>query len=240
MHKHKKSSTLLTISRNTPDTASLRLENQYIVRHIRSLTENTFVLRFDRNEMNFQAGQHLTLGLPGDTQTREYSIYSSTDQPFLEVLVREVNDGLVSKKLHRVNVGDLLQVEGPFGFFTLYDKLPDNKKYLFIATGTGIAPFHSIIGSNPKLNYKILHGVRYRNEAYEKDFYSPEKYTSCTSRDQQGEFFGRVTDYLNTYYEADSDTLVYLCGNYEMIYQVYNILTSKGLNPDQIKTEVYF
>lgn len=198
------------------------------------------MLRFDRNQMIFDAGQHITLGFPGDNQIREYSIYSYTSQSFLEVLVREVENGLVSRKLHQIKIGDTLQVEGPFGFFKLDENQLEKKKYLFIATGTGIAPFHSFVGSYPGLNYKILHGVRYANEAYERSFYPPERYLLCTSRDQQGDFFGRVTDYLSLHNEVDSDTLVYLCGNYEMIYQVFNILTTKGINPDQIKTEVYF
>ncbi len=219
---------------------SVKPEKQYVVRQIRSLTDTTFVLRFDRNNMIFNAGQYITLGLPDDAQTREYSIYSSTDQPYLEILIREVDNGLISKRLHHIKEGTMLKVEGPFGFFTLDEKLIKKNSYLFIATGTGIAPFHSIAGSYPDLNFQILHGVRYASEAYERNFFPVEKYVLCTSRDQQGDFYGRVTDYLTIYDETDSDTLVYLCGNYEMIYQVYDILTTRGLNPNQIKTEVYF
>jgi ferredoxin--NADP+ reductase len=242
MHKIKKNKPLILNSSHTAPTevSTLHLENQYTIRKIRSLTEKSFILQFDRNDMDFIAGQHITLGLPGDTQIREYSIYSSTNQPYLEVLIREVDEGKVSKKLHKLQVGDRLKVEGPFGFFTLNKNSTENKKYLFIATGTGIAPFHSIIGSNPSLNYKLLHGVRYANEAYERNFYAPGKYILCSSRDQQGDFYGRVTDYMSLNSEGLSDSLIYLCGNYEMIYQAYNILTTNGLNPDQIKTEVYF
>ena len=115
----------------------------------------------------------------------------------------------------------------------------DKGKFLFIATGTGIAPFHSLTGSYPDFDYTIIHGVRYATEAYESSSFPQDRYVLCTSRDAEGDFKGRVTDYLATH-EVDSDTLVYLCGNCDMIYEVYDQLTSRGIDSDQIKTEVYF
>jgi ferredoxin--NADP+ reductase/benzoate/toluate 1,2-dioxygenase reductase subunit len=189
--------------------------------------------------MEFVPGQHIVLGIPGDNQTREYSVYSSIDKEYLEVIIREVEEGIVSRKLHRVKEGDKVYVDGPFGFFTLDERLLSERKYLFVATGTGIAPFHSIIGSYSEFNYKLLHGVRFGDEAYEKNSYDPGRYTLCTTKDSKGDFKGRVTDYLRAN-AVDSDTLVYLCGNCEMIYEVYDLLTSGGLDSDQIRTEVYF
>jgi ferredoxin/flavodoxin---NADP+ reductase len=242
MHKNRRSknSLLRTEKVQEIEMSELKIEKIYRVQQIRNLTNTSYILRFDRNEMEFRAGQHITLGLPGDAQVREYSIYSPVTQPYLEVLIREVENGLVSKKLHRIREGDILKVDGPFGFFTLNNQKIENTQYLFIATGTGIAPFHSIAGSYPGLNYRILHGVRYASEAYGRDSYPANRYTLCTSGDTGGNFHGRVTDYLALQDKVDSDTLVYLCGNVEMIYEVYDILTSQGFNPDHIKTEVYF
>ena len=221
------------------DKLIVEAQPEYRVMQVRDLTDTTYVLRFTRNNMEFEPGQHIVLGIPGDNQTREYSIYSSVDQEFLEVIVREVEEGIVSRKLRRIKEGDLVYVDGPFGFFSLDEESMQEKKYLFIATGTGIAPFHSMIGSYPDFNFKLLHGVRFAEEAYERSSYNSEKYILCTSRDSKGDFDGRVTDYLMTN-EVDSDTLVYLCGNCEMIYEVYDLLTSSGMDSDQIRTEVYF
>lgn len=209
------------------------------VHEARNLTASTYVLRFDRNGMDFTPGQHITLGLPGDSQLREYSIYSPVSANYLEVIIKEVENGLVSKKLRKLQKGDIVNVEGPFGFFTLDTKKLQTSKYLFIATGTGIAPFHSIIKSYTGLNYTLLHGIRTGDEQYEAAEYEAGRYIGCTSRDKLGNFHGRVTDYLlkNSF---SSDTLVYLCGNYEMIHAVYDILTTKGISPDNIRTEVYF
>ena len=93
----------------------------------------------------------------------------------------------------------------------------------FIGTGTGIAPFHSMTGSYPGLNYTLLHGVRYGMKPTKGHHYPEERYMLCTSRDQEGDFNGRVTDYLRQM-TLNSDTLVYLCGNCDMIYDVYDLL----------------
>lgn len=240
MSKKIKSKGLVEVSEVTSkDIDTVKPDTLYTIRDVRHLTETTYVLRFDKNDMEFNPGQHLTLGVTGDTQLREYSIYSPNNVDYLEVLIKEVEEGLVSKRLKKMQPGNVVNVEGPFGFFTLDEDKLSSKKILFIATGTGIAPFHSMVKSLPDFNYKILHGIKYGEERYEANEYPEGKYISCTSRDKEGDFHGRVTDYLNQH-AVDSNTLVYLCGNYEMIHAVYDILTNKGLSPDNIRTEVYF
>jgi ferredoxin--NADP+ reductase/benzoate/toluate 1,2-dioxygenase reductase subunit len=188
--------------------------------------------------MNFRAGQHITLGIPGNNQVREYSIYSTEQDTSLEVLIKEVDTGLVSKQLKKLVPGELLEVDGPFGYFNI-DMKNMNRKFLFIGTGTGLAPFRSITGSYPLLDYTLLHGVKYAEEAYENQYYKRDRYILCTSRDNRGDFNGRVTDYLKQM-SLDSETLVYLCGNCDMIYDVYDYLTIHGFPSGNIKTEVYF
>jgi ferredoxin/flavodoxin---NADP+ reductase len=228
------------------DTAPIiqsNAETQYIrkiyrLQQVRQLTPETYVLRFDRNGMNFRAGQHITLGISGNNQVREYSIYSTEQDPSLEVLIEEVDNGLVSKQLRKLMPGALLEVDGPFGYFTIAEK-HGHKKFLFIGTGTGIAPFRSMACSYPGLDYKVLHGVRYVSEAYERHHFPKENYILCASRDAEGNYKGRVTDYLRQM-TLDSDTMVYLCGNCDMIYEVYDLLTSRRFPSGNIKTEVYF
>lgn len=213
--------------------------NKYKVDHVRDLTESTYIVRMERNGMEFQPGQNLNLGLAGDTEKRDYSIYSSDKDEFLEILVKEVDDGLVSKQLKRMKPGDDLEVDGPFGFFTIREKDLDTRKFLFIASGTGVAPFHSITRSFPGINYKLLHGVRFANESYEKDHYEPERYVSCVSKDEGGDFKGRVTDYIKAN-PVDKETLCYLCGNVNMIYDVFDILKEQGVPSENLHAEVYF
>ena len=240
MSKKPKSKRLVEVGNSVSTvTESVQPDLLYRVHHIKNLTESTYILRFDKNGMEFTPGQHITLGMVGDNQLREYSIYSPNNVNYLEVLIKEVDSGTVSRKLKKLQPGNVVNAEGPFGFFTIDEKKIATGKFLFVATGTGIAPFNSIINSFPGLNYKILHGVRSGNEQYESQQYPADRYISCVSREKAGSFHGRVTDYLAKN-NVDSDTLVYLCGNYEMIHTVYDILTTKGLSPDNIRTEVYF
>lgn len=209
------------------------------LRSIRNLTASAYILQFDRNEMEFQAGQYITLGHKDDVDVREYSIYSAEHDRYMEVLIKEVEEGKLSKKLKNISVGEELRIDGPFGFFTLSPAAIKQRKFLFVASGTGISPFHSMIQSYPGLNYHLLHGVRYGNEAYEKDHYHRDKITVCTSRDDKGNYQGRVTDYLRKH-PVDNDTHVYLCGNCNMIYDVYDILSEQKFSSDNIHAEVYF
>lgn len=239
MGKKGKSKRLVEVNETAHDIGTVTPDTLYRIQEVRNLTDTTYILKFDKNDMGFEPGQHITLGLIGDSQLREYSVYSPNNVDYLEVIIKEVEDGLVSKKLRRLQKGDIVNVDGPFGYFTIDTKKATTQKHLFIATGTGIAPFHSIINSTPDLDYTLLHGIRFGNEQYEADSYEKGRYIACTSRDEKGHFHGRVTDYL-TKNNVDSNTFVYLCGNYEMIHTAYDILTTKGLSPDNIRTEVYF
>ena len=211
----------------------------YKVKGVKNLTESTYLLSISKNDMNFKPGQHLVAGIEGTKDAREYSIYSGQNAENLEILVREVEEGDVSKKLRKVASGERLKIKGPYGFF-MYNASPLNhKKFLFIASGTGIAPFHSFVQSYPDAEYTIIHGIRNCEEAYQRDHYKEGSYVACTSRDINGDYHGRLTDYLRQA-ELDPESQVYLCGNSEMIVETMRILESKGIKQSQMYTEVYF
>ncbi|MGW8313985.1 MAG: ferredoxin--NADP reductase [Bacteroidales bacterium] len=211
----------------------------FVTEQVRILTPSTYVVRFSRNEMKFNPGQHLILGLPGSDALREYSIYSGADDPFLEVLIKEVDEGMVSKTLKNIAEGDRLEVKGPYGFFLGNAPAATGRPLLFIASGTGIAPFHSYVRSYPRSDYRIIHGVRNMEEAYEMFNFSRDRLHLCTSRDPDGDFEGRLTEYLKET-ELNAGELVYLCGNSHMIYDAMDILHDKGVPQRNIFTEVYF
>lgn len=211
----------------------------YKVVEIKHLTDSTFVLKLPKSRFKFYAGQHVSLSIKGDYQSREYSIYSAEEGETLELLVKEVDGGYFSPKLKHLKEGDYVEIHGPFGKFGLDKKKLDSHKHVFIASGTGIAPFHSMVLSYPSLDYQIIHGVRYANEAYEKEHYDDDKFVICTSRDNSGDFQGRVTEYIKKT-EFDKNTAFYLCGNSDMIFDAMEILKEKGFDRDNVNVEVYF
>lgn len=207
------------------------------VLEIRKLTEETAVVRIERIGLDFEPGQYIRVGVEGDPEIRDYSVYSGNNADYVEVLVRRVEDGLVSKQLCDLAVGDSVSVGGPYGHFKLIEDVR-SKPLLLIATGTGISPFHSFADSYEGLSFKLIHGTARQDEAYESNFYNGN-YIHCVSRDEGGDFKGRVTDYLKTL-DLDPDTNAFLCGNCDMIYEAFDMLQDKGLPTGQIHTEVYF
>jgi ferredoxin--NADP+ reductase/benzoate/toluate 1,2-dioxygenase reductase subunit len=63
--------------------------------------------------------KYITLGFGGSIDRREYSIYSAEQDNYLEVLIKEVEDGLLSKKLKKCKTGEKLDIDGTFGHFSL-------------------------------------------------------------------------------------------------------------------------
>lgn len=214
-------------------------ESFYKVSEIRQLTNETFSLKMPKARFAFKAGQHISLGIRGDYQSREYSIYSSANDENLEVLVKEVENGYFTPKLRKLKSGDVVEIHGPFGKFGMEPKDAENGKFVFVASGTGIAPFRSIVRTYPEIDYTLIHGVRYADEAYDKHEYATDRYILCTSRDAKGTYHGRLTGYLKNCTFA-AETEFYLCGNSDMIFDALEILKEKGFERDQIHCEVYF
>lgn len=216
------------------------INNTVTVLGTRNLTDSTYVLRIGRGGLEFEAGQYISLGLPGNHEKREYSIYSGIYDEYLEILVREIAEGgTVSRQLKHLQTGAHVEMDGPFGFFTLKEENRNGEKPVFIASGTGIAPFHSFVRSFPGLDYSLIHGVRFGEEAYERETYGRAQYLLCTSRDQNGDFHGRVTDYMGKNPHGQNCDY-YLCGNNNMIHEVYDILREQGVETGRIHAEVYF
>jgi ferredoxin/flavodoxin---NADP+ reductase len=119
----------------------MSIDNTHELLSIRNLTSSAYVLRLSRRGLAFKAGQHILLGQAGSIHNREYSIYSGEEDDFFEVLVKEVDDGLVSKQLKKVKLATNFSWKAHLVFLQLIPNLIDKAKFLFVATGTGIAPF---------------------------------------------------------------------------------------------------
>ena len=212
---------------------------KHTVLEIISLTPETFILRLDRQDFKFEPGQYDVLRMPDELKGREYSIFSATTDTYLDFLIREIPGGEFSRSLRHLSAGSKIDVDGPKGYFVLEARSKQGAPIMMIATGTGIAPFHSFVKSYPQLNYRVVHGVHFADEAYGHESFHPDRFIVCSSRLDDGDFFGRVTDYLKQI-TVDKNTICYLCGNSEMIDQVTTILEGYGLPPENIRTEVFF
>jgi ferredoxin-NADP reductase len=94
------------------------------------------------DDIDFVAGQYV--GIQYDRTPRAYSLASSPTQDDLEICVRRVPGGRLSPRIcDGLAVGDELTVRGPYGELTLQDMSAQDM--VFLATGTGVAPFKSMI-----------------------------------------------------------------------------------------------
>lgn len=205
----------------------------------RSVSRDAFVLTLERRHEVVRAGRHVEVGLPGSA-SRPYSLYSGESDPSLEVLVRRVDGGLVSPQLAVLQPGDLVEVGAPRGRFTLTSAGP-GEKLLFLATGTGVAPFRSFIRSRPELDYTLVHGVREPEDDFAAEWAPPPRRVLCVSgpRVPQGAVGGRLTVWLDAMDLTVYDR-VYLCGNARMIVEALPKLVEQGLSEEFIHTETYF
>lgn len=143
--------------------------------------ESLFSFRTSRSPtLRFRNGHFVMIGLPVDGKPlmRAYSIASANHEEHLEFFSIKVQNGPLTSRLQHLKVGDKLLVsKKPVGTLVLDDLLPGKNLYLF-GTGTGLAPFMSII-QDPETYERfekvvLLHGVRQVSELAYADFITRE------------------------------------------------------------------
>ena len=212
---------------------------RHLVQSVRRLTATTFVIRVDRHAFRALAGQHVTLGPHRFAINREFSIYSSPDDPYLEFLIIARAGSETACALQQAQPGDEVDLAGPYGEFRIVAPEDRTRRYLFVATGVGIAPFHCFVRHYPGLDYRIIHGVARLEDRYEMADYERSRYVACVSREEGGDFKGRVTDYLREH-PVEPDRLCLICGHSAMVASAYDLLRGQGVPSDNLLTETFF
>lgn len=232
------------------------------VLQIRQLTTSVrqFFIEVHPNEtiFDFLPGQFITLDLPvSDKRLNRWRSYSIANHPdgtnILELCIVQSDEGLGTKYLfHEVVEGTELKFKGPDGGFVLPGNL--QTELVFICTGTGIAPFRSMINKVIKndMSFKKIHlvfGCRTASDILYKDEFQKIveekinfKYDVALSRDDHPDFHhGYIHDiYLKQYAEVSPDRQFYLCGWSSMIDEaVVNLIIKMGYDKSQIHYELY-
>ncbi len=202
------------------------------------IAEGVYLLGFER-DFEFKAGQVIGIGMEKEGPRRLYSICSGEREHEIMILYNVVEEGYLTPRLCDLTEGDEIWVTGPRGEF-LYDSAPA----LWIASGTGVAPFYSMLRSGQHENKTLIHGERYLERFYFYNEFSEtlgEQYTRCCSaEDDPAVFRGRVTAYLQQVAALPSDFKYYLCGRAEMVVETRDILIARGIPYNQIISEIYF
>lgn len=215
--------------------------------------------------LDFRAGQFVTMDLPiSDKRLKRWRSYSIASAPNgnkeLELCIVKFDGGAASEYLFNdVKIGTEIKFKGPDGTFTL--KEPIEKNLVFICTGTGVAPFRSMIWDihkNNKPHHKIhlIFGTRTaENILYRSEFELLQKemlgfkYSVALSREEHLNptdfsfevFKGYVHQaYLTEYESVGPDVDFYICGWSNMIDDaVANLLLKLKYDKSQIHYELY-
>lgn len=202
------------------------------------IAESACILKFPRT-FDFQAGQVVALGTSPAMAPRLYSIASGEQDPEIEILFTEKNDGALTPILSQLQPGDKLMVSKPFGKFTGIE--PGS---VLIAAGTGIAPFLSVLRSGKAPGATLIHGASYPDYFYYRDDLTKmldSDYIRCCSRVSDGDWFhGRVTAFIDQWAALDPGRKHYLCGSAEMVVNTRDVLISKGVPFKHIDAEIFF
>ena len=222
-------------------------------------TDRLFSFTTTRDQaLRFSNGHFTMIGLRGDNGKpllRAYSIASANYEEHLEFLSIKVQDGPLTSKLQHIQVGDTIVVgRKPTGTL-LIDYLTPAKRLYLIGTGTGLAPFMSII-RDPETYERfeqvvLLHGVREVKELAYRDYITQELpqneflgemvskqllYYPTVTR-EAFEHQGRVTDLLETgKISADlgipalnaAEDRVMICGSPEMLRDLKALCEKRG------------
>jgi len=212
------------------------------------------------NYLNFIPGQYFTFHLEFAEKilNRCYSIASPGTSPSnsFEFIVSNVKDSISNKLLFNLKEGARLYASGPEGDLVLHDEHP--RRYILVATGTGIAPYHAMLPAlENKLKYDkrleviLLYGVRtpadliYINDfinLYKKNprfnfFISYSRYNSeCLKHYEKNGYVTNIFKELNL---IPNDDIIYLCGNPNMVRDAIVILSELGFSKNNIRFEKY-
>jgi ferredoxin--NADP+ reductase len=212
----------------------------------RHWTETLFSLRVEGVRLSFQAGQFVRIALEIDGQrvARAFSFVNPADDPVLEFYGVIVPEGPLSPRLAKLKAGDALYVaQNPAGFLVL-SEVPDAETLWLVATGTGLAPFLSILRTAaPWRRFKhvvLVHAVRYANELTYKEVIrrTAARYVTFVSREPApGALAGRIPAAIADGRLESAAGLpltpqsshVMLCGNPQMLRDAAAVLAARGM-----------
>jgi benzoate/toluate 1,2-dioxygenase reductase subunit len=196
----------------------------------------------------FLHGQYVNIGVPGSGQHRSYSFSSAPGSRRMTFMIKQVPGGLMSGWLGSTAAGQPLQMTGPLGSFYLRAV---TRPLLFLAGGTGLAPFLSMLevlaAQDLKQPVHLIYGVTRDQDLVMVDRLADYArripsftYATCvadpqTTHPQQG----YVTQHMPPQVLHAGNVDVYLCGPPPMVDAVQKYFKAEGLAPASFHYEKF-
>ncbi|MEP7378851.1 MAG: FAD-binding oxidoreductase [Chloroflexota bacterium] len=225
----------------------------------------TFWVRFEGEPTHFDPGQYMTIGVytDGKIVQRPYSVASPPEvagSEGYEFYVRLVPVLRFTTLLWRLPMDHPMRMIGPKGRFLVEPN--DHRTHLFVSTGTGIAPFIAMMRQGlikgDKRRTVLVNGSSYADELgyrdlledWQRDQTYPLTYVPTISRPSDprnagwegrtGRVEGVVLDVCKDLHLKPEKTVVYICGNPDMILNVEGLLMNAGFPEFHVKKELYW
>jgi NAD(P)H-flavin reductase len=238
----------------SPSYSATIVGNEFVTPSVKLIT---FELAED---FCYQPGQFVSLKIPhqGELIKRSYSIANLGSDAkatrTIEIVISHVEQGRATGFLFNAKLGTEISLSGPLGALTLLDEHP--KRTLFIGTGTGIAPYRSMLPLmaehfDKQQQLHVLQGVRSPEELLFGDDFSALaaqldnlEFHACYSRTmpeqpKDYEKSGYIQNHLLALEPDPATDLIYLCGNPAMVDETYQLLKEREFGIKQIKREKY-
>jgi benzoate/toluate 1,2-dioxygenase reductase component len=203
-------------------------------------------LRFDieypeAENFKFLAGQYVNVKIPDSDDKRAYSLSSAPGASKASFVVRNVPNGKMSAYLdNNAKIGDEMSFTGPYGSFYLR---PIERPILFLAGGTGIAPFLSMLDvikvQDTLQPVKMVFGITNDIDLVGTDELNNHQnnlsnfeYRVCVAdKNSTHDRKGYVTSHIEDEWLNNGDIDIYLCGPVVMVEAVRTWLNEKGIEP---------
>lgn len=232
----KKPYVLEKIDKSSPDVSIFTFRSQDGTKV--DLTPGMFAMLFYRDP---QTGEEIG---------RAFSIANAPNQDHFEFMIAMIH-GKITTKLEEAKIGDVYYISAPYGSF----KFDANagKKFLFIAGGTGIAPFFSMIRCTRESakcpDMSMIYSVKYPQDIIEKDqldafIAGGLKLTITVTRPAPGDGWTGQTGHIDAemikkYAPDFAERVCYVCGPPKFIQALKEALISLGINERSINAEMW-
>ena len=220
------------------------------VARIEPHNDTAIVLELDVNVDTpaFLPGQYINIEVPGSGEHRSYSFSTAPGQERIGLLIKKIPDGLMSSWLGRAEIGAKLNLTGPLGSFYLRET---NRPLLFLAGGTGLAPFLSMLESLARAacdqKIHLIYGVTRdldlvlvdELESYRTRLTNFSFTTVVADEASSHPRKGWVTQHMPADVLSGGDVNVYLCGPPPMVDAVRKHFDDNGVKPNSFHYEKF-
>jgi len=224
------------------------------------VSADVYLLSFYSDELSFSfvPGQYAILTIPGQTSLKRLYSFASAPSTYggFELFVKIVEGGVGTQYLKTLHIGDCVDVSGPAGLFTLQK---NEKRKIFMATGTGYAPMRSFFLSSSPASLKnsvLFWGMKTIEETcLLNELYSLNKdrglsfYYCLSQQDLPGSIPAHLLQHYRTGHiqdvwksvigKPDTADEYYLCGSRVVVESLRTLLGSLNVDKENIFFEKY-